>query len=340
MINNKISPWQFSIIIFLCTMAPMAFISGEMLGNNISDTVFSLILALVLVLITALPFLFINKEPENKIINIAYVLFFSVLTVSDSILVSKMLINTLIPEGSGAFISVFMLIIAFYGGYKGVECLARSSQIILFFFLLGAFFIMTASIPNIKKECYLLPFENGYKDFYYNALSVFSVASFVPQFYILRKKVNGKFRIKSVISIVTVFILSELFFLLVQYTLGYYALTQQYPLYTLSAVTAAPPLKRLDLIFTVIFIMAVVLRFSVGFSSVFTVCEKIGISKKLKIILSVFIISSASLFSFFETYITGAGFILFRAILLVLFSVLIPLIYGIYENHKRKVAAK
>ena len=336
MINNKISSWQFSFFAFISFISPFAFIRNDMLNNNIADTVFSVFAAFVLSVLISLPINFINESfKDNIAVRIIYPVYFNFIITSDALLVTKMLTNTIIPEGNPAFISVLMLLVALYGAVKGVECLARSCTAISFFFIVGILFIGFASFQNFRKEEYIIPFVNGTTDFYNNSLYIFSLISFVPQFIILKESVKEKFRLKYILLTFSSALIASIFFLLVQYTLGYYALTQEYPFYTLSAVTNAMPLKRLDLIFTFIFIMAAILRMSLSFIASYKTAIRSDKSIN-KFLFFVPLIISVLILSLNENYMKEGDMYIIRLISLVLLSLVIPIIFIVYNKIKHR----
>ena len=228
-----------------------------------------------------------------------------------------------------------MLLVALYGAVKGVECLARSCTAISFFFIVGILFIGLASFQNFRKEEYIIPFVNGTTDFYNNSLYIFSLISFAPQFIILKESVKEKFRLKYILLTFSSALIASIFFLLVQYTLGYYALTQEYPFYTLSAVTNAMPLKRLDLIFTFIFIMAAILRMSLSFIASYKTAIRSDKSIN-KFLFFVPLIISVLILSLNENFMKEGDMYIIRLISLVLLSLVIPIIFIVYNKIKHR----
>ena len=329
MINNKISSSQLAVLSFLMFMAPLAFIRSDDLNNNIADSVFSFITVVLITLLLSIPLFMKNVIiVENKFISLLYSLYFVFIIVTDITAVTKMLTNTVIPDGNGIFIALSTLLIAIYGAVKGTEAVGRGADIIFPFFLLGAFFIILSALQIIRPEEYVIPFENGYEDYFDNTVLILSAVSFIPMTIILKENSNGKFTIKYIIFITAALIIGLIFLLETQFCLGYYALTQQYPIYTLSAVTKAEPLKRLDLIFTVIFLMASVIRMSVSVLCLFKLAGKY--SKRhtgaLRIASLFFTAALTVLFLCFEETIGFQLTVYLRAAMLFIFSLPIPLI--------------
>lgn len=336
MLNGKISAKQFGLISFISFITPIAFLRTSELNNNLTDSFYSILLSLVLCLLFSYPIFFLDKYSlkENKIskaIYILFILYFLFCIFLDLVKVTVMLTNTLIYEGNEVFISILMLITSFYGVYKGVECLARSAGIIFFFLVLGVLIISLSSLKNISLQEYRIPFEFGAEDFLTNSLLIFTSCSFIPQCFIIKNKINEseKYKIKYIVFIISAALLSAVLFLLVQYTLGYYGLTQKYPIYTLSAITSLEPIKRLDLIYIIIFVMGTILRVSFGLFASFSLFEKV-INAKSKIKYKYIILISLIIplfFVFRAEYILADEIILYvRFFLVFIFSIIAPLV--------------
>ena len=329
MINNKISSNQLAILSFLLFMAPLAFIRSNDLNNNIADSVFSFITAAFITFLLSVPAITGNvRFTENRFIKVLYSLYFVFVVVTDITAVTKMLVNTVIPEGNSIFIAFSTMIIAIYGALKGVEAVGRGAEIVFFFFISGALFIILSAIWNVRPEEYLIPFENGFDDYVDNTILIFSAVSFIPMIAVLKEDTEGKFTFKYFTYMAVALVIGAAFLLEVQFCLGYYALTQEYPIYTLSAVTKAEPLKRLDLVFAVIFIMASVIRASVSFLCIFKLSYKS--SKKYGSFIKIIYLTATGvlciIFLNFEKIISFQLTVYLRALLLILFSLPVPIL--------------
>ncbi len=337
MINNRISSNQLAILSFLLFMAPLAFMRSNDLNNNIADSVFSFITVVFITLLLSVP-VFMRKGilSENRFINVLYSFYFVFIIITDITAVTKMLVNTIIPEGNSSFIAFSTLLIAVYGALKGNEAVGRCAEIVFFFFILGAGFIILSAIWNVRPEEYVIPFENGFSDYIDNTVLIFSAVSFIPMVAVLKEDTEGKFTLKYFIYMIAALVVGVAFLLETQFCLGYYALTQQYPIYTLSAVTKAEPLKRLDLIFTVIFIMASVMRTAVSFLCIFKLSSQ-SFKKYGNIIkISYLIIASilCTIFLNFEKVINFQLIVYLRAFLLIMFSLPVPILLKLSKKRR------
>ena len=346
MIDNKISGGEFSLLAFVSLLAPLAFVGSGDLGGNIADTVYSALVAGAINLLLSLPLFLLRKVGVNensgkgeKIIWLIYLFSLAVFMACDVYTLTKMLNNTIIPEGSPAFMAGFTLLIAGYGAFKGIETVGRSAGIVAFSFLVGLIFMLLAALPIMRKEEYVVPFYEGGEGFVNNSLFLVSRTCTVPGLLPLISDIRGKAGVRFAGFNIAAAVISSLMFLEVQYGLGYYALTQKYPLYTLSSVTEAEPLKRLDLIFIIIFVMAAVLRLSLIFLAAFKAMEFIrgkgSTEKWVKLCLFAVLLAIGAFFAakhrlseiYFNTFTLLA--------LVILCSVLLPLVLILLRRKKK-----
>lgn len=141
--NNSITSYQFFSTMFLSTLAYMIFIDN-------TATVFQL---LYIILALGINILFISfyRGKTNIISNIIIHLYFIVISALSVAKLSQYM-HVVLKSGPYWAIILLILISAYFCSYKGLEPLARASQIILFFLFIFLLYIFISPFFTIKMD--------------------------------------------------------------------------------------------------------------------------------------------------------------------------------------------
>lgn len=213
--------------------------------------------------------IFDNKTLVAKILLTVYCIFFLYSIVWELTSLINMLLNTVLPYDSLWSMVIAMVLVAIYGGLKGVETVGRSGFVILFIAVSGMILMAIGVFPLINDTGSRIFFYDGYSDTVNNTINIFTRSTFLPQMVMLSSYVKKEKMARNlIIGQVACGLLIAGIFLITQLSLGEYAKIQQFPIYTLTSAIVMEPLKRMDVIFTVIWIMIAILKVTVTFLAI------------------------------------------------------------------------
>ena len=141
--NNSITSYQFFSTMFLSTLAYMLFFDN-------TATVFQLLYILLALGINIL-FISFYRGKRNIISNIIIYLYFTVISALSVAKLSQYM-HVVLKSGPYWAIILLILISAYFCSYKGLEPLARASQIILFFVFIFLLYIFISPFSTVKMD--------------------------------------------------------------------------------------------------------------------------------------------------------------------------------------------
>ncbi len=278
MMTNKISNAQIFITLMLCSNLFITSLSSNALNDNIWDSMLSIIIVFAINLIISIPIILMYKKgislqqifKDNvsyKIFAIIFLAYFIVVDVLSLLRFQTFQINTNNQDSPTIVLVFLVLLTAFYGAYKGIDCIGRSSIIVFLFFIIGIILCVIGLFDNIRLDYSEKFLADGNSELFSNSLLIFSRSNILPQLFILSHFSNKKIAPFYLFQILSVLILILIFFLTVV-CLGRFAGTQNYPIFSLFTVSKLMPLERFDAIYTIISFMLISLKISVDIVAV------------------------------------------------------------------------
>ncbi|MEI7027103.1 GerAB/ArcD/ProY family transporter [Paenibacillus sp. y28] len=175
--RSEISPYQFFFIIFV-SITSLTFFSvpNQLVSKVKQDLWLSVLLGMLIdsyvaYLLYRLGLMYPGQSliqytntifgKLGRAVNLLYILFFLGVMVTALWIYSDFLTRTLMPDTPREVFAVTMTLCAGAAAIKGVETIARLSQLIGVLILLASFILFASSIPYLHLN-YMLPvFENG-----------------------------------------------------------------------------------------------------------------------------------------------------------------------------------
>lgn len=141
--NNSITSYQFFSLMFLSTLIYMLFIDN-------TATAFQLLYILLALAVNIL-FISLYHGKRNLITNIIIYLYFIGVSALSVAKLSQYM-HVVLKSGPYWALVLLILISAYFCSYKGLEPLARASQIILFFLFIFLLYIFISPFFTIKMD--------------------------------------------------------------------------------------------------------------------------------------------------------------------------------------------
>ncbi len=336
--KSKISTTELYIIGFISSILFLASFTSNTISDKITDSLFSTFLAIIFGIILSFPlFLSKHKQVEKTPIDIIYAIYFFISDVIILTQIQNMFSNTIYPDVEPVFLGIFVLSVAAYGAYKGIQAVGRSSIFVFCFIIFCILLITFGSLSLLDVENTEVMFYTGYSDSIYNSLKIFARSSVLPQLVILYRYANKElgyfFYVWQGVTLVCIISV----FTLIMYGLGRFANIQMFPFYCLTSVSSLGPIRRMDLVFSMMWISALIIRFA---TDLFLIKECIGgyINGKVK---KYIVTICAVLIIFFSYIMLELGLmdiltllLLYSPIFTIILGFLFPLINLLKERNK------
>ncbi|MDR0404472.1 MAG: spore germination protein [Oscillospiraceae bacterium] len=246
-------------ILLNLTYNPLLFSS-----ENMWDHIVSTVLSFLAVFIIFCPIYFLYKrDPKTNIVKtsvnafgkfgiiiaLLYVLYYLFASCYSLCVFNIFTKNVMSPKTSLWLVSFAVGIASWYGASKGIEGLARACLIIFFMILASMIFLFCALTPRIDDLNYAPLMYEGTSSVFDGAMSMIAQNFCIPAVAVLFPFVKGNFK-KGIFfwNISSHLFLASIIFLVVG-SLGDYAKTQMFPIYTAVTVAEIGALKRMDSIF-------------------------------------------------------------------------------------------
>lgn len=351
--TGKITTSQFFILYFLSSTYYLSTISSEALRDNFSDSLISALLSGLLGIVLSLPLLSLHdKNGETsiqykirrdfggfaKVLFVFYMVYFIVSDVIILALMQSLLTSTIFSTVPPLLIGFMAMLVAYYGACKGLETVARAGLIAFVIMLLGTILIFLGVLPVFNFNNREIMFYKGFGDVGINTITIFARSTFLPQMVLLLSSVQGKITKASFWWTGGVAVLSWSVIIFIIHSLGGFAGTQLFPVYTLSAVSQLAPLQRLDIVFTLIWLTTLTIRLSCDLLAI-QACLKTSVAlKRSRYIIGgvgmlILVLAVCITDNYFITGMIYSGF--FMTIPAVLLGFGIPLYIKIKERKLR-----
>ncbi len=336
-------------MMFLSSIFFISVLSMNALSENLWDSIISVFAAFLFNILLSFPIFMLKSKGKNtaailseskkfKFILVFYALYFILSDILVLLQIQTMFLNTIYPDNSALILIVLVLSVSFYGAFKGTESVGRSSLVVFITVIicLSLVFLGIVDFFDLSNREQFFYTENN--DSVTNFISIFSRASILPQLCILSFSVNGNmnFSSYSLFQLLGGFLCAFSFFMIVL-TMGRFAETQLYPLYSLFSFSSIPPFERIDVLFSIIWLMTLCVKISTDLlciKSLFIRPTMIKHQNKSAFI-SAIIIGTISIFAINFNLMTHFSSIQYFVCVSSLFlGVLIPLI--LLANKKNK----
>ena len=302
-----------SIVVFVATfllVAPMVVLCNNNDGMDISD---------------------INEKlfgKFGKVLSFIYVFYF-MLVCANSLSSLKIFIESVInPPISFVVLSASVVIFACYAASKGIESIARSSSVILFFITFLLIFI-GISLFKISDFTNFKPFfYDGYDSMNNGIVFMLSRMSCIPAMGFLIPMVSGDVKKGILAWNFLVFLLMSASIFLVVGVLGDLANVKLFPIYTATSVAKISKFENLDALYLGLWTSAIFLKLSIFLNLSSECLRKIFGKSNNKIIIFALglILSFTIIFAKISNIFSGILNTNFLIIITILTSFIIPLI--------------
>ncbi|BED91527.1 MAG: GerAB/ArcD/ProY family transporter [Candidatus Improbicoccus pseudotrichonymphae] len=307
------------------------------------DYIISSIISYFITFIMVIPVYFLHKiNPEadgpifytkkvfgdfSRIFVIFYAFYFTLVCLHLLFVFKNFIENVMNPPISFSLLLIILIILTCYGAYKGIEGIARAGSIIIFFMFISIIFLGFSLFKNLDYTNFKPFFYNGIEETKSGIIFFLSRSSCISAMLFLFHSVKGDLK-------KGIFIWNTIFYLLIITTiifvigsLGDFAKTRLFPVYSASSITKVLSLENLDSIYLGLWVCGIFIKLSL-FINLLSECVKEVFNQKnnrtnipflciFLIFLSVFL-KVSNLFS-------GIFSINFLFVLTLIASFLIPL---------------
>lgn len=267
-----------------------------------------------------------------------YVAYYLIISFHTLAVFNNFILSAVNPPISLPLLSAILLSSACYGAYKGLEALARTSSFILMSTAFSILFLGISLFSSIEIINFRPLMYNGTESAIEGIVYMLSQSSCIAALAVLFPMAKGNHKLGIVIWNFGVYSVFSLVIFLIIGTMGDFAGTQLFPVYTAAGIGKFGSFRHLDSLYLGIWVSGIFLKLSL-----FLLLSGEGVKKiwgerarKISIIIFSFIMA---LFPFFsenlnilhQTFITE-----FLFIFLLVISVLIPVVLIILKKFKNR----
>ncbi len=263
--RDRVAPISIFFLFYISRIViSLTNVQSISMGMMKTDILISVLSAMGITLITALPAIYCCRKHKNpfdvKWVGFFYAIYFIYLAGVNISRFSYFASTTLNPNSKAWMFSAIIALCAFYGAYLGIEGLSRFSAF-GFSLLVGS--ILVALIFSLKnyQEINLYPvIENDSTEILKNILLMTGNSSEIALLLCLSKKVNGKVIKPYVWSVIAAFFTIFLLFLFVIAVMGDAATMQTFPIYTLFQLSKNGIFERIDVLYISFWIFGIFIK--------------------------------------------------------------------------------
>lgn len=278
MAKRKISAGQFFISMFVSRVVVTIALNGQYTGGeNMLESIISYVLAMGLGFLIALPVWGLHRRRPDldiaktavedlgapgKAVPLLYFLYFVLINGTSLALFQLFLMDTVNPAFSAALVTAALAGAALYGALRGIETIARCATCVFVLLLLGCGLVFGIVSWRFSPENLEPLFYNGFSQTCQGVLLFIARTSIFADMAMLLPMVKGKKGLGFACWAGGTALFVGLLLFLVVGCLGRYAYTQNFPVYTLAAITQVRSMQRLDAVFTGVWMMGLVIKLS------------------------------------------------------------------------------
>lgn len=268
------------------------------------------------------------------ILIILYILYYLLVSFHTLAIFNNFIINTVNPPISLPLLSIILLMSACYGAYKGVEAVVRTAGFIFIATVLSVIFLGISLFSGVEAINFVPVFYNGSESFLEGLEYMLSQSACIPALAVLFPLARGNHR-KGIIwwnvGVYTVFVI---IILLITGTMGDFASTQLFPVYTAAGIGKFGSFRHLDVIYLGIWMSGIFLKLSLFLLLAGEGIKNILGEKYRKISIIIFSVLMAVFPMFYENFsILREPFVTsFFLVYLIILAVVVPLILIILKK--------
>ncbi len=267
-----------------------------------------------------------------------YIAYYLIISFHTLAVFNNFILSAVNPPISLPLLSALLLSSACYGAYKGLEALARTSNFILMATLFSVIFLGISLFSSIENINFRPLMYDGTESALEGAVYMLSQSSCIPALAVLLPMAKGNYKLGILIWNFGVYSVFALVIFLIIGTMGDFAATQLFPVYTAAGIGKFGSFQHLDSLYLGIWVSGIFLKLSLFLLLAGEGVKKIFGEKARKISIVIFSVLMA-IFPFFsgklnilhETFITE-----FLFIFLLIISVVIPIFLIILKKIKNK----
>ena len=275
---SKISVWQLFAVLLLSRL--LTLLTFTTLGEEVmqtADYLAAAVFSVLFILLFSVPLLVqMRWFPQHDLTDIAYFAspafskcisvlyaFFFLLTALETLVRLELFVSTVIfPNRQSIFLVIICVAAACYAASLGVEALGRTGAISLGLFVAVFIFIMFAMADKIEVINFSPLFYDGVSPSLSAGLAAATRSVEILMFPAMLPKVSGNTK-KAYVAWIAAFLGSTvLVFLFVLGGLGYFALTQLFPIHAVAVLSEFSVFQRFDVLLTGIWILSAFVKIS------------------------------------------------------------------------------
>ncbi len=272
------------------------------------------------------------------ILIILYIAYYLIISFHTLAVFNNFILGAVNPPISLPLLSMLLLSSACYGAYKGLEALARTSNFILMATVFSVLFLGISLFSSIESINFRPLLYNGTESMTQGVIYMLSQSSCIPALAILLPMAKGNHKSGIFIWNTSVYTVLTLIIILLIGTMGDFAGTQLFPVYTAAGIGKFGSFRHLDSLYLGIWISGIFLKLSLFLLLAGEGVKKIWGEKARKIsivifsaLMAVFPFFSENLNILHETFITE-----FLFVFLLIISVAIPIMLIVLRKSRTK----
>lgn len=336
--RKAITSSQLFVMLFVsCMVVSMTYGNMFVGSSELWDHIISALMALFATWLILVPIyrLFLIDEKMNVFDNAGdlcgkfgfiiigvYTFYFLVISVHTLGIFEKFITGSINPPISVPLLSILLIVSSCYGAYKGIEALARTSGFIFVAMTILIIFFILSLLPAVEPiNC--KPFMYYGQGYVFEGLKfMIFQSSCIPALAVLMPMARGKCKKGIIFWNLGIYIIFAALVYLIIGTMGNFAVTQIFPVYTAAGIGKFGSFKHLDSVYLGIWISGIFIKLSLFLMLAGEGVKKIFGGKFRKISVVVFS-EMLAIFAFFENKLDFTSGELFENILLLL-AVVIP----------------
>ena len=340
----SVSVGQIFAMLFISRMVVSMTYGTLLIGDSdIWDHLLSAPLSLLITFILIIPIykLFSMNKKMNLMDNsrellgkfgwvliIIYVIYYLIISFHTLAIFNNFLINAVNPPISLPLLSVLLLASACYGAYKGLEALARTLGFIFLATVFSIIFLAVSLFSSIEPINFGPLLYGGTESFAEGTLYMVSQSACVPALAILLPMAKGNHKRGLLFWNIGIYAVFTLIIILITGTMGDFASTQLFPVYTAAGIGKFGSFRHLDALYLAIWLSGIFLKLSLFLLLAGEGVKKILGEKARKISILIFSALMAIFPFFYDNFqILREKFVtIFLLIYLIVIAVIIPTI--------------
>ncbi len=347
-----ISVGQMFALLFISRMVITMTYGTLLIGDSdIWDHLISAVISFLLTFILIIPIykLFSKDNHMNVLDNLRdlmgkfgyvfimlYIFYFILITLHTLTIFDNFISNAVNPPLSIPLLTIFLLLSSCYGAYKGIEALGRTATFVIVATVLSILFLSVSLFSSIEIINFRPLLYNGNESALEGTIYMISQSSCLVAMAVLFPLAKGS-KLKGIIFWnCGVYISFIAIIILVIGTMGDFATTQIFPVYTAASIGKFGSLRHLDSLYLGVWVAGIFIK-----SSLFLLLASEGVKKIWgEKIRRIFILSFGIIASILTFFMGNLGILKKSSItnillgFLILNAVIIPIILIILKKHK------